>query len=525
MNKEILTDDTKKLIKRLDPALTFIPFISIMILCALFIKSPQGSAVVLEHIRSFLSDSLSAFYILMGFGAFLVSLYIAFSKYGHIKLGNYEKPQFSFFAWGSMMFTAGLAADILFYSICEWILYAKESRISDLGDMQTWASTYPLFHWGPIPWSFYLILACAFGFMLHVKKCKRQRYSEACRPIIGKSADGLLGRLIDLTAVFALIAGTSTTFSLATPLLSSAVSRIFKIAQSSTLTVLLLVIICIIYTVCAYFGLKGVEIMASSCTYIFFILLLYILIGGGKARYIIETGISSIGTLADNFITLATYTDSSRQNGFVQSWTVFYWAYWIVWCVATPFFIGSISRGRTLKQTVLGGYIFGLSGTFTSFIILGNYGLGLEILDNVNITGFYEKTQDIYKTILFIFDKLPFTNIALILLILAMIAFYATTFDSLTIVAASYSYNDLNFDEIPDKRVKLFWAVLLILFPIALIFSGKSMENLQTVSIIAAFPVGIILILIVAGFFKDASSYLKNISDSSDISKKSDKQS
>ena len=174
---------------------------------------------------------------------------------------------------------------------------------------------------------------------------------------------------------------------------------------------------------------------------------------------------------------------------------------------------------------MLGGYIFGLSGTFTSFIILGNYGLGLEILDNVNITGFYEKTQDIYKTILFIFDKLPFTNIALILLILAMIAFYATTFDSLTIVAASYSYNDLNFDEIPDKRVKLFWAVLLILFPIALIFSGKSMENLQTVSIIAAFPVGIILILIVAGFFKDASSYLKNISDSSDISKKSDKQS
>ena len=140
---------------------------------------------------------------------------------------------------------------------------------------------------------------------------------------------------------------------------------------------------------------------------------------------------------------LSTYTDSARENGFVQDWTVFYWAYWIVWCVATPFFIGSISRGRTLKQTVIGGYVFGLSGTFTSFIILGNYGLGLEILDKVNITGFYEKTADIYQTILFIFDKLPFPNIVLVLLVLAMIAFYATTFDSLTIVAASYSYNDL----------------------------------------------------------------------------------
>lgn len=513
MNASTSGNDKKQLIKRLDFPLTFIPFISIVALCVIFIKFPEASSTVLQALRSFLSDTFSAFYLLIGLGAFLVSIYIAFSKYGKIKLGNDKKPQFSFFAWGSMMFTAGLAADILFYSLCEWILYAKEKHISELGNMQTWASTYPLFHWGPIPWSFYLILASAFGFMLHVKKCKRQRYSEACRPVLGKFADRLPGKLIDITAVFALIAGTATTFSLATPLLSSAISKVFGIAQTNLLTITLLVIICIIYTVCAYFGLKGVELLASSCTYIFFALLLYVLIGGGKARYIIETGISSIGNLVNNFFVLSTYTDSARENGFVQDWTVFYWAYWIVWCVATPFFIGSISRGRTLKQTVIGGYVFGLSGTFTSFIILGNYGLGLEILDKVNITGFYEKTADIYQTILFIFDKLPFPDIVLVLLVLAMIAFYATTFDSLTIVAASYSYNDLTSDETPDKRVKLFWAVLLILFPITLIFSGKSMENLQTVSIIAAFPVGIIIVLIIAGFFKDASEYLARSKD------------
>ena len=120
-------------------------------------------------------------------------------------------------------------------------------HISELGNMQTWASTYPLFHWGPIPWSFYLILASAFGFMLHVKKCKRQRYSEACRPVLGKFADRLPGKLIDITAVFALIAGTATTFSLATPLLSSAISKVFGIAQTNLLTITLLVIICIIY--------------------------------------------------------------------------------------------------------------------------------------------------------------------------------------------------------------------------------------------------------------------------------------
>ncbi len=125
-----------------------------------------------------------------------------------------------------MMFTAGLAADILFYSLCEWMLYAGEPHISDMGSVQDWASVYPLFHWGPIPWSFYIILAVAFGFMLHVRKRNRQKYSEACRPVLGKRVDGALGRIIDLTAVFALLAGTATTFSLATPLLSMALSRV-----------------------------------------------------------------------------------------------------------------------------------------------------------------------------------------------------------------------------------------------------------------------------------------------------------
>ncbi len=106
----------------------------------------------------------------MGLGAFILSLFLAFSRYGKIRLGKgSEKPQYSNFAWGSMMFTSGLAADILFYSLCEWILYAQDPHMAEMGSIQQWSGTYPLFHWGPIPWSFYLILAVSFGFMLHVR--------------------------------------------------------------------------------------------------------------------------------------------------------------------------------------------------------------------------------------------------------------------------------------------------------------------------------------------------------------------
>ena len=231
---------------------------------------------------------------------------------------------------------------------------------------------------------------------------------------------------------------------------------------------------------------------------------------GGETRYIIETGITAIGNLTQNFIGMATWTDAMRTSSFPQSWTIFYWAYWMVWCVATPFFIGTISKGRTIRQTVLGGYFFGLAGTFTSFIILGNYGLGLQMHGKLDLMALYEKTGSLYEAIIAVFETMPLAQAGLVLLAVTMIAFYATSFDALTMVASSYSYKALGADEEPDKSVKLFWAVMLMLLPIALIFSENSMANLQTVSIIAAFPIGFIIVLIVWSFFRDARHYLDN---------------
>ena len=512
MNKKgvfMKNENKTALWKQLDWVVTLVPLISIILLCILFLTNPTASGEILSSIRGFLENQFGSYYLLIGLGVFFCSLYLAFSKYGTIRLGNLEKPQYSSFKWGSMMFTAGLAADILFYSLCEWLLYAGEPHIAELGSIQDWASTYPLFHWGPIPWSFYLVLAVAFGFMLHVRKKNKQKYSEACRPLLGKHTDGLPGKCIDLFAVFALLAGTATTFSLATPLLSQAIGKLFSVPQSNFTTILILVTICVIYTLTVYFGMEGISKLAASCTYLFFAFLLYVLLGGGETRYIIETGISSIGNLVQNFIGMATWTDAARTSSFPQNWTIFYWAYWMVWCVATPFFIGSISKGRTIKQTILGGYFWGLSGTFTSFIILGNYSLGLQISGKMDVMGLYASTGDLYQTIMAIMGSLPLPAIGLVLLILTMIAFYATSFDALALVASTYSYKELTADQEPQKSVKLFWAILLILLPIALIFSKNSMNHLQTVSMIAAFPIGLIICLIIGSFFKDANSYLK----------------
>lgn len=252
--------------------------------------------------------------------------------------------------------------------------------------------------------------------------------------------DGFWGKVIDVIAIFAVVCATATTFSLATPLLTKAMGSVFGFEANTIITILVLLLICLIYTVTVLFGVSGISKLASFCSYFFFGILFYFLFLGGKTRSIIEAGFQSLGNLTQNFIGLSTYMDPLREDGFAQNWTVYYWAYWLVWCVATPFFIALISKARTIRNTVFGSFGWGLAGTYMSFIILGNYGLAQQMKHKVDVTGFLGNGGEIYDAILMIFDTLPLSAFALILLVITMIAFYSTTLDGITYVTSSYSY-------------------------------------------------------------------------------------
>lgn len=497
--------------RKIDWMITLVPLAIVVALCIVFFFAPEQSNAVLSRIRFFFGDTFGTYYLVIGLGIFLLSLYIAGSKYGNIVLGEAnEKPKYSFFAWGSMMFTCGLAADILFYSFSEWVLYATDPHIAEMGSVQDWAGVYPLFHWSFIPWAFYLVLAVAFGFMLHVRKRSRQKYSEACRPILGRHTDGWAGRIIDLLAVFALLAGTATTFSVATPLMTAIIGELFHVTLSrTTINIVILLITCAVYTYSLMHGFKGISVLANICIYMFFGLIAFVLAFGGEMRYIVETGLSSLGRMVQNFIELSTFTDPLRTSSFPQTWTIYYWAYWMVWCVAAPFFIGSISRGRTVRQTILGGYVFGVGSTLTSFIVLGNYSMGQQMTGKADFIALYNETGDLYGMIVSILKTLPCAPLVMAVVLVTMIAFYATSFDSIALTASCYSYHTLKDGEQPHKGIQLLWCILLILLPIALLFAESSMNNLQSVSIVAAFPIGAVIVLIVASFLKDAKNYMQ----------------
>lgn len=494
--------------RRIDWVTTLMPFAIVLALVAVFMLMPEQSKIFVESVRGLLGDAGGLYYAIFGIGILITTIYIAFSRYGKIQLGNSGKPAHGNFSWGTMIFTSTMAADILFYSLCEWALYGGEQHVLDLpGGMQTWAPTYTLFHWGPIAWCFYVILAIAFGFMIHVRKRDRQRFSEACRPLLGRQVDGFWGRFIDLIAIFSVVCATATTFSLATPLLSAGISSLTGLPDSVGLTIVILLLICAVYTLAVFFGIKGISKLASSCSYLFFALLFYFLFLGGETRYILETGFQSIGNLFQNFIGLATYMDPLRETSFPQNWTIYYWAYWIAWCCATPFFIALISKGRTIKNMILGTYGWGLAGTFMSFIFIGNYGLAQQLKHGVDVIETIGN-EGVYVAIIKLFDTLPLPWFAMMLLVITMVAFYSTTLDGITYVISSYSYKKISSEQEPSRNVRTFWSIMLILFPIALLFSENSLYSLQSVTIIAAFPVVILSILITISFFIDAKKYL-----------------
>ncbi len=490
----------KKKISKIDLSLISIPLLSVLVLSCIFLIFPNESKNCLVNVRAGINRYFSSYYLWVGALFLLSTLILAFSPLGNIKIGKKDdRPIYPAFKWGMMIFTSTMSADVIFYSLCEWMMYMGEPTIKNRQNPFEWSLTYSLFHWGPIAWSFYIMLAVAFGYMLYVSQNKKQKFSEACRPIFGNLIDGITGKIIDLIAIFSLVAATATTFSMSLPLLAQVAKILFHIGNIHIWSLILMAIIVMIYLSISLLGLKALSRFSVIAFSVFGLLLLYVLVVSGGAQYDVNAGMMSLKNLTTNFISLAL---PKKIGSFTQNWTVYYWSYWIVWCVATPFFIGSISKGKKIREIILGAYFWGLSGTFLSFIILSNFGIREQIKGVLDITALLNKEVSYPVIITTLFKSLPNYQWGLIILSAAMIGLYCTVFDSITMVISKYSYKNLLVEENPSRKMRGFWAIAFSIFPLALILTGESVYNIQSVAIIAAFPTSIVMILIVISFYK-----------------------
>ncbi|GIU27423.1 BCCT family transporter [Shewanella sp. MBTL60-007] len=481
---------------------------------------PAEGAEWIAVAKTFMTDKLGFAYLGLGLAAFFFMIYIVFSDIGQIKLGDPdEKPEFALASWAAMLFCGGIGASILYWGTIEWAYYYQNPPFQlEPGSEEAvrWAATYGLFHWGPIAWCIYMIPAIPIAYFFYVRKQPVLKVSAALMPVIGEANSfGKLGKFIDILFIFGLLGGAATTLGLAAPLINEGISYLFDIPTTTGSQIGVLMLCTAIFAYSAYMGMdKGIKILSNINFWGALGLLLFVLVCG-PTIFMLETGLDSIGRMLSNFFVMATWAEPFGGLGtfadthFPQDWTIFYWAWWLVFAPSMGLFVARISRGRTIKQMVSGAVFFGSLGCSMYFIILGNYGLSLQLsgqLDVVNILNTEGATRAIFATL----EQLPFSTLIIALFTLLCVIFTATTFDSISYILASVVQTNVTDD--PMRWNRLFWAFALSFMPSALMFMG-GLATLQTAAIVGGLPLLVIAVMLMISGVKAATLDLSHQDD------------
>ncbi|MFB4163815.1 BCCT family transporter [Alteribacillus sp. JSM 102045] len=480
-------------------------FLLIVIAAPLVLIPDYGEAVVTSA-NTFITENFGVLYLLIGMILFIFLLYIAFSRYGRIVLGSRGvQPEFNTLTWAAMLFAAGIGSSVLYWGTIEWAYYYTGPPFGlepESAEAVEWATTYGIFHWGPIAWSIYCLPALPIAYFYYVRKRPVLKISEACRPVLKKYADGPVGTIVDVLFMFGLLGGAGTTMALATPLIAEGVNYFTGIEPNMALNTVVLVLGTIIFAVSSYSGLrKGIRILSNINLWLSFVLLGFVFIVGPTV-FLGSTMFNSIGRLADNFFQMSMWTEpfagigEFEETGFPEAWTVFYWAWWLVYAPFVGLFVARISKGRTIREMIVGTLVYGTIGCTLYFGILGNFGLYLQLSGQYSVVDVLND-QGAPAAIIGTIAQLPASSLFVAIFVILAIIFLATTFDSGSYILASVTQKEI--DDEPLRWNRLFWAFVLATPSLVLMFLG-GLETLQTASIVGGFPLIFIMMMLIISF-------------------------
>ncbi|GGF24590.1 transporter [Halobacillus andaensis] len=476
---------------------------------------PEGGKEVVNQANTFVSGNFGVMYMIMGLLIFAFLLFVAFSKNGQIKLGDEgEEPEFNTFSWAAMLFAAGIGSSILYWAVIEWAYYYEGPPFGVEGgspEAIQWSTAYGIFHWGPIAWAIYTLPALPIAYFYYVRKKPVLKVSEAVRPVLGRRVEGPLGTVIDVLFMFGLMGGAGTTLALGTPMIAEGISDLTGVEVTLGLQAFIMLICTTIFAISAYSGLRrGIKVLSDINLWLSIFILAFIFFVG-PTRFISETTFNSLGIIMDNFFKMATWMEPFANIGdfeetlFPESWTVFYWAWWLVYAPFVGLFVARISRGRTIRQMVLGTMIYGTLGCILFFGIMGNFGLYMQLTGQLDVIGFLD-TNGAPATIIEIMNQLPLAKFIVLIFTILAIIFLATTFDSSSYILAAVVQKKVEGE--PLRWNRLFWAFALCIMPLTLMFLG-GLETLQTASIVGGFPLIFIMFLLAWSFMKASNTDIR----------------
>lgn len=503
-----MDDKTKKnreITVPVDKGIFWIAFVVVVVLVSLMAIFAEQAKVVLGTIFNFTTGPLGFTYIWFMLAMAVVLIWLAFGKYGKVRMGGPDaKPEFRTTSWIAMFFCSGIGTSLLYWATIEWVYYytappfGLEAGSASAAD---WASMYGIYHWGPLGWVPYCIPALPIGYAFYNRKYKALRLSNACAGVIGdRAAKGKIGKVIDMLFIFGLVGGTGTSLGLGTPMLAEAISRLFRIPHTFTIDIIIVCIWTGIFTTSAALGLKrGIKRLSDFNVWIAALLLGIILVVG-PTRFIVETFTNGLGLMLNNFVKMSFYMDPIGKSMFPQWWTIFYWAWWVAYGPYMGLFITRISRGRTFREIIIAVCTAGPIGCAIFFAIFGNTSMSLEL------NGIFPVVQTMNEVgapaaIVGSITALPIAIVILVLFCILGFVYSATTVDSSAYTIAAVASKDLRPGQEPRPWNRIFWALALGGMALVLMNIG-GLQALQTSSLIVALPLMVIIVISVFSLFK-----------------------
>jgi len=479
----------------LDVPVFLISTIAIVFIIVPLMLFPKESKILLDTLLNFITFRLGSFYILIYVVTLFFLLWLMIRGFGNIKLGGIdEKPEYSDFNWGVMVFCTGIAGSMMMFSFIEPLYYLTDTpfEIEPLSSLAyEYAHMYGQLHWGPADWALFIPVSLLIAYNIYVQNNNETRLGSALTQY--GFGNKVVAGIIDVLAIIAMLGGVATSMGLSAPFICQIFSKIFHIDNNNVLLYFVFLVWFLLFSTSVWRGLdNGIRKLSrfNVCIALIFIALILIIAG---PLDVLDAELNSIGLYLDNFFKMSFYTDPFGKGGFPQRWTVFYWANSLAYVPIVGCFTARISKGRTIKQVISGMIIYGMLGSFLSFSVLGYYSLYLQKSGQVDLIYILQSAgKD--AAIVAILDTLPCSEIISGLFAVVCMVFMATTIDSTSYILASSTMRSSKGKTEPDRWNRMLWAVIFLFLSLALTKIG-GLETMQTASVVAAFPMIFIMFI------------------------------
>ncbi|MFC0215412.1 BCCT family transporter [Paenibacillus chartarius] len=469
-------------------------YISLAIIAAFVLLgafAPEQLAETANRLFQYSISNFGWFYLISTFFFLLFSLFLAFGKYGKIKLGRDEdEPEYSTLTWFAMLFSAGMGIGLVFWGVAEPLshyLTPPEGIAGGSPEAARVSMRYSFFHWGLHPWAIYSTVALALAY-IQFRMGRAGLISSVFYPLLGDRVNGAAGTVIDTLAVIATVFGVATSLGLGALQIAGGLSHLFGLANVSSVQVSIIAVVTVLYLISATTGLdKGIKILSNTNLVLAVVLMIFVLIAG-PTSFILDTFTLTLGGYLQNLVYMSLRLTPFTQGTWVGAWTLFYWAWWIAWAPFVGTFIARVSKGRTIKEFVLGVLLIPSLFSFIWFSVFGGTGLNLEMFQHIPLAK--AAANDVTSALFLTLEQLPFGIWIAALATLLIITFFITSADSATFVLGMLSSNG---NPNPSNKVKIVWGIFQSLIAVVLLISG-GLTGLQTASIVAAVPFAVIIV-------------------------------